>query len=103
MGVEKEMVGIIRGCIKTITCGKKFIGSGNILTMKEDDDDDHSHPKVITSTPICTKLAYILGLRVSPSHRYVHTISIASFLKTKQKTKKNKKNKKQNQTKREHY
>ncbi|PON90562.1 FkbH domain containing protein [Trema orientale] len=65
--VEKEMVGIIRGCIKTVTCGKKFIRSSNTITTKS--EDDPSDPKLNSTTPICTKLAYILGLRVSPSHR----------------------------------
>ncbi|KAK8959286.1 hypothetical protein KSP40_PGU021417 [Platanthera guangdongensis] len=43
---EKEIVGLIRGCVKTITCGKRG-----------------------AATPIYTKAAYILGLRVSPFHR----------------------------------
>ncbi|KAF4382354.1 hypothetical protein G4B88_011306 [Cannabis sativa] len=48
VGVEnKEIVGIVRGCIKTVT------------TSTTTDN----------TTPICTKLAYILGLRVSSSHR----------------------------------
>ncbi|KAK3016522.1 hypothetical protein RJ639_006845 [Escallonia herrerae] len=48
---EREIVGMIRGCIKTVTCGKKLSRNGK------------------NPLPICTKLAYILGLRVSPSHR----------------------------------
>ncbi|KAJ0980278.1 hypothetical protein J5N97_008533 [Dioscorea zingiberensis] len=51
-GPEKEIVGLIRGCIKTATCGKK----------------PHRYP-ARQQNPIYTKLAYILGLRVSPSHR----------------------------------
>ncbi|KAK6923969.1 GNAT domain [Dillenia turbinata] len=52
---EREIVGMIRGCIKTVTCGKKFLrNSKNNATQPH---------------PIFTKLAYILGLRVSPSHR----------------------------------
>ncbi|GLJ13947.1 hypothetical protein SUGI_0222980 [Cryptomeria japonica] len=44
LGPGGEIVGLIRGCIKTVTCGKK--------------------------TPtLCAKAAYILGLRVSPTHR----------------------------------
>ncbi|KAG6415754.1 hypothetical protein SASPL_123169 [Salvia splendens] len=42
----KEIVGVIRGCIKTVTSGKRR-----------------------SSSPIYVKLAYILGLRVSSSHR----------------------------------
>ncbi|KAG8474808.1 hypothetical protein CXB51_031508 [Gossypium anomalum] len=52
----KEIVGMIRGCIKTVTCGKKL--SRNTKT------NDPSKP-----LPVYTKVAYILGLRVSPSHR----------------------------------
>lgn len=54
---EKEIVGMIRGCIKTVTCGKKLsknAKNGNDPTKR---------------LPVYTKLAYILGLRVSPSHR----------------------------------
>ncbi|KAM0951467.1 putative transcription regulator GNAT family [Dioscorea sansibarensis] len=51
-GPEKEIVGLIRGCIKTATCGKKSF----------------RYPAK-HQTPIYTKLAYILGLRVSPTHR----------------------------------
>ncbi|KAG9160495.1 hypothetical protein Leryth_022320 [Lithospermum erythrorhizon] len=46
---KKVVVGMIRGCIKTVTCGKKR-------------SNDHFKP-------LFTKVAYILGLRVSPSHR----------------------------------
>lgn len=48
----REIVGMIRGCIKTVTCGQKMSRSES--------------PK---PTPVYTKLAYILGLRVSPFHR----------------------------------
>ncbi|PSR87927.1 N-acetyltransferase [Actinidia chinensis var. chinensis] len=54
---EREIVGMIRGCIKTVTCGKKLSRSGK---------DSHDPTKPV---PVYTKLAYILGLRVSPSHR----------------------------------
>lgn len=50
---RREIVGMIRGCIKTVTCGKK-------------------HPRPSSKSkpiPVFTKVAYILGLRVSPSHR----------------------------------
>ncbi|CAI9111287.1 OLC1v1011475C1 [Oldenlandia corymbosa var. corymbosa] len=55
--VRREIVGMIRGCIKTVTCGKKL------------PRPTVNHPNVSDSLPVCTKLAYILGLRVSPSHR----------------------------------
>ncbi|XP_078430365.1 putative N-acetyltransferase HLS1 [Wolffia australiana] len=50
-GEKKEIVGLVRGCIKTVTCGTKTVGGEN-------------HP-----VPVYTKLAYLLGLRVVPSHR----------------------------------
>ncbi|KAK8963324.1 hypothetical protein KSP40_PGU018784 [Platanthera guangdongensis] len=49
-----SIVGVVRGCIKTVTCGKKMIRSPSGVKYQ---------------TPIHTKLAYLLGLRVSPSHR----------------------------------
>lgn len=55
---ERAIVGMIRGCIKTVTCGKKLSRS----SVKN--SSDSTKP-----LPIFTKLAYILGLRVSPSHR----------------------------------
>ncbi|KAK9097180.1 hypothetical protein Sjap_022677 [Stephania japonica] len=51
---EGEVVGLIRGCIKTVTCGQKLSRNPNSLN---------------SAVPVYTKLAYILGLRVSPSHR----------------------------------
>ncbi|XP_054810595.1 probable N-acetyltransferase HLS1 [Prosopis cineraria] len=54
--IGQEIVGMIRGCIKTVTCGKKLSRNGN-----------NSH--FIEPVPVYTKLAYILGLRVSPSYR----------------------------------
>ncbi|KAM7263556.1 hypothetical protein ACFE04_001239 [Oxalis oulophora] len=48
---ENEIVGMIRGCIKTVTCGKKISRTSK------------------NKLPIYTKVAYILGLRVSPNHR----------------------------------
>lgn len=59
IGEEKEIVGMIRGCIKTVTCGKKLSRNGK--------NSNEATPNPI---PVYTKLAYILGLRVSPSHRY---------------------------------
>ncbi|GAB4846904.1 hypothetical protein Ancab_025913 [Ancistrocladus abbreviatus] len=55
---RSKIVGMIRGCIKTVTCGKKFPRSGR------NGPDHPSNP-----LPVFTKLAYVLGLRVSPSHR----------------------------------
>ncbi|KAJ8634788.1 hypothetical protein MRB53_009055 [Persea americana] len=46
-GAGKEIVGVIRGSIKTVTRGKK----------------------PFNEFPIYAKVAYILGLRVSPNHR----------------------------------
>lgn len=64
----KEIVGMIRGCIKTVTCGKKLSRNGRT-------SNDPTKP-----LPVYTKLAYILGLRVSPSHRYTPTLlSISLF------------------------
>ncbi|KAJ0454564.1 putative transcription regulator GNAT family [Helianthus annuus] len=54
-GDGAEIVGMIRGCIKTVTCGSKFSRSRL---------GECSKP-----LPVLTKLAYILGLRVSPVHR----------------------------------
>lgn len=72
MGAEKEMVGIIRGCIKTVTSGTRNLTRfNNNGTSNSEDDDDH-FAKLVFSAPICTKLAYILGLRVSPSHRSIY-------------------------------
>ncbi|KAK4773024.1 hypothetical protein SAY87_028043 [Trapa incisa] len=60
-GEGKQIVGMIRGCIKTATCGKMLArGGGKIVSSLLDP------PKPV---PVYTKLAYILGLRVSPSHR----------------------------------
>lgn len=42
---EHVIIGLIRGCVKTVTCGRSGTG------------------------PIYTMVGYILGLRVSPSHR----------------------------------
>ncbi|KAI3463468.1 hypothetical protein Pfo_020131 [Paulownia fortunei] len=47
-GNEREIVGIIRGCIKTVTNGERRPSS---------------------QFPVYVKLAYILGLRVSSTHR----------------------------------
>lgn len=44
---EAEIVGVIRGCVKTVTRGNS----------------------------VYVKLAYILGLRVSPTHRFSLSLS----------------------------
>ncbi|KAH7518090.1 hypothetical protein FEM48_Zijuj09G0133800 [Ziziphus jujuba var. spinosa] len=62
---SKEIVGIIRGCIKTVTSSSRKLNT----RINNGDDDDHHVAANKSLTPICTKLASILGLRVSPSHR----------------------------------
>ncbi|KAI3455228.1 hypothetical protein Pfo_011891 [Paulownia fortunei] len=47
-GHKREIVGVIRGCIKTVTSGRR---------------------RSSTQLPVYVKLAYILGLRVSATHR----------------------------------
>lgn len=49
----QEIVGMIRGCIKIVTSGNKLSKNGNLNKL----------------LPVPAKVAYILGLRVSPSHR----------------------------------
>ncbi|KAL5556812.1 hypothetical protein UlMin_039048 [Ulmus minor] len=61
---ENEIVGMIRGCIKTVTCGKKLSRKGNDNPNATNDSEIAAKP-----VPIYAKTAYILGLRVSPSHR----------------------------------
>ncbi|XP_020230424.1 probable N-acetyltransferase HLS1 isoform X2 [Cajanus cajan] len=55
--IGEEIVGMIRGCIKTVTCGKRLSRNGkhNKTNAKE--------------VPVYTRVAYILGLRVSPDQR----------------------------------
>ncbi|XP_042431303.1 probable N-acetyltransferase HLS1 isoform X1 [Zingiber officinale] len=53
-GPQKEIVGLVRGCIKTVACG---------ATTK----NLNHHPSLTVS--ISAKVAYLLGLRVSPHHR----------------------------------
>lgn len=51
-GAEREMVGLIRGSIKAVVCGnKQQLRSGE------------------KQIPLFANVAYILGLRVSPTHR----------------------------------
>lgn len=56
---NRGIVGMIRGCIKSVTCGKRLWRN------------NHDFPKLSHQQhrPVFTKLAYILGLRVSPHHR----------------------------------
>ncbi|KAL3640329.1 hypothetical protein CASFOL_015297 [Castilleja foliolosa] len=61
-GENKEIVGMIRGCIKTVTCGKKLSRNSIICAAANLLPPDQP-------LPVYTKLAYILGFRVSPSHR----------------------------------
>ncbi|KAI4381248.1 hypothetical protein MLD38_007340 [Melastoma candidum] len=56
---KKEIVGMIRGCVKTVTCGKRLARSGNL-------GNGGAAPRHV---PVYTKVGYILGLRVSPAHR----------------------------------
>ena len=52
-GCGTKIVGLVRGCVKSVVSGS-------------------SHAK--EKDPIYTKVAYILGLRVSPTHRYVFVL-----------------------------
>ncbi|KAL2927062.1 putative N-acetyltransferase HLS1-like [Bienertia sinuspersici] len=56
--IKTEIVGMIRGCIKTVTCGQKYSQLSKFTLY-------HTS----STLPVFTKLGYILGLRVSPSHR----------------------------------
>ncbi|CAN6458771.1 unnamed protein product [Victoria cruziana] len=58
-GREGEIVGVVRGCVRTVTCGKKIPRNG--WNGCEESDNK--------PVPVFTKVAYILGLRVSPTHR----------------------------------
>ncbi|XP_040995153.1 probable N-acetyltransferase HLS1 isoform X2 [Juglans microcarpa x Juglans regia] len=60
IGEQKEIVGMIRGCIKTATCGKKLSRNAKI---------SNNNNELIKPVPVYTKVAYILGLRVSPPSR----------------------------------
>ena len=64
-GEENEIVGMIRGCIKTVTCGQK------LSRAPPNPKTHHHHHSTNHHLPVFTKLAYILGLRVSPAHRSV--------------------------------
>ncbi|KAG6533130.1 probable N-acetyltransferase HLS1-like [Zingiber officinale] len=53
-GPQREIVGLVRGCIKTVACGAA-----------------KKHPSCAKhrAASIYAKVAYLLGLRVSPAHR----------------------------------
>lgn len=55
-GISKEIVGVIRGSIRTVTRGKKG---------KNDNSTDY------------VDVAYILGLRVSSQHRYISYMHVS--------------------------
>ncbi|XP_015957651.1 probable N-acetyltransferase HLS1 isoform X1 [Arachis duranensis] len=57
--IGNEIVGMTRGCIKTVTCGKKLHRHGK----------NNTADSTAKQVPVYTKLAYILGLRVSPLYR----------------------------------
>lgn len=61
----KEIDGVIRGCIKIVTCGKKLLCNDKGVENPIGEDFD---PKLV---PVYRTVAYILGLRISPSHRYL--------------------------------
>ena len=54
------MVGIIKACVKTVTRG----GAGKKLPSSSSSPEKQRQP------PAYVKVACLLGLRVSPSHRY---------------------------------
>ncbi|URE02626.1 Acetyltransferase (GNAT) family [Musa troglodytarum] len=56
-GPAREIVGLVRGCIKTVACGTPL--------LLPSPAKHHTAPAV----PIYAKVAYLLGLRVSPSYR----------------------------------
>ncbi|WOL07801.1 putative N-acetyltransferase HLS1 [Canna indica] len=57
---SREIVGLIRGCIKIVACGTK---KPHRATATSDGD------AATSPSPIYAKVAYLLGLRVSPFHR----------------------------------
>lgn len=58
----EEIVGLVRGCVKTVTCGKRLARNSKLTTGGATTTTKH--------VPVYTKVGYILGLRVAPSHRY---------------------------------
>ncbi|CAD5185077.1 unnamed protein product [Musa acuminata subsp. malaccensis] len=58
-GPVREIVGVIRGSVKIVACGRKMPRQGGGGTR--------THGPA--AAPIYTKVGYILGLRVLPSHR----------------------------------
>ncbi|RRT69951.1 hypothetical protein B296_00006833 [Ensete ventricosum] len=63
---SREIVGIVRGCIKTVACGtqKPHRGTSTTTAPLTSLARHHTAP-----SPIYAKVAYLLGLRVSPAHR----------------------------------
>ncbi|XP_030523190.1 probable N-acetyltransferase HLS1 [Rhodamnia argentea] len=62
---ERKIVGMVRGCIKTVSCGgRKLFRNGS-----SNGDGENDPTKIIS--PIYAKVASILGLRVCPSHRRI--------------------------------
>ncbi|KAG4987740.1 hypothetical protein AAZX31_11G047700 [Glycine max] len=55
--IGEEIVGMIRGCIKTVTCGKRLSRNGKYNNTN------------VKHVPVYTRVAYILGLRVAPNQR----------------------------------
>lgn len=62
-GAVKEIVGVVRGSVKVVACGRTMArqGSGGAISKKGRAPAE--------ACPIYTKVGYILGLRVLPSHR----------------------------------
>lgn len=61
----REIVGLIRGCIKTVACGTKKPHRTTAAPLTS----AAKHHTAPSPSPIYAKVAYLLGLRVSPSHR----------------------------------
>ncbi|KAG6476969.1 hypothetical protein ZIOFF_066219 [Zingiber officinale] len=59
-GPVKEIVGVVRGSVKVVGCGRKMARQGGMWKK------GHAPAE---ARPIYTKVGYILGLRVLPSHR----------------------------------
>ncbi|WOK98428.1 putative N-acetyltransferase HLS1 [Canna indica] len=60
IGSAKGIVGLVRGCVKVVTCGRKLPRHATNSKLT---------PAQVAEAPVCTKVGYLLGLRVSPSHR----------------------------------
>ncbi|WOL01665.1 putative N-acetyltransferase HLS1-like [Canna indica] len=60
-GPVKEIVGVVRGSVKVVACGRKMPRQGG--------GGGDTRARAPAPAPIYTKVGYILGLRVLPSHR----------------------------------